>query len=86
MPILGWWQTGETEDGWKTLVALVAANSEQEAKETVNADWPEAYDWRFCDEVDLIFRPSNRFVRERWMLKRTGETEQDVASFGGMVR
>lgn len=72
-PILGWWRTGYDADDNFTLVALVAAESDGEAKSAVREDWPEAEHWRFCDEVPLDWRPSNRFILDDWMRDRIGQ-------------
>ena len=66
--ILGWWCSGRTETG-ATICAWVKANCEEKAKEAIRQDWPEAEDWRFCDEKE---KPTNssRFPVSDWMIER----------------
>jgi hypothetical protein len=47
--IAGWWCSGFASEG-HTICAAVVADSEEAAKAAVNADWPEAENWRFCEE------------------------------------
>ncbi len=49
--ILGWWCTGQTEEGSGTLCSYVVAPSEQEARDRVRIDWPGADEWRFCNGI-----------------------------------
>ena len=68
--IVCWWCTGtRVEDNASTLVAFVIGNSEEEAKAAILKDWPEAEEWRFCQEKenkDL----SDRFPLSDWMKER----------------
>jgi hypothetical protein len=66
--IIGWWCTGYTEVG-STLCAMVLADSEDNAREVVLIEWPEATAWRFCDERrDATF--SDRWRISDWMVQR----------------
>ena len=68
--ILGWWNTGyRCDDGAATIVSKVIADAESHAKEEVIKDWPEAQEWRFCDETDGS-RPGDRFPLSEWMEER----------------
>ena len=69
--VLGWWESG-IGDGHFTLCAVVEAKSEAEAKAAVRKDWPEAGDWRFCEERPASWRPSDRFPLSDWMVLRFG--------------
>jgi len=68
--ILGCWCTGVRADGASTLCAMVHANSQEQAEAIVQIDWPEAEEWRFCDETDLNL--GDRFPVEEgsWQDKR----------------
>lgn len=71
--VWGWWNTGERcEDGAKTLVAHVTADSTDAAKSAVLAEWPEATEWRFCNETDSA-PPCDRFPLSDWMCERFGQ-------------
>lgn len=68
--VLGWWKTGEVSDNSFTLVSLVKAKSEDDAKMSILIDWPEAKDnWRFCDEKENTSL-SDRFQLSDWMEER----------------
>ena len=76
--ILGWWCSGERSDGQSSLCALVNDYSEDEAKNSIHKDWPEADEWRFCKEKDST-KLSDRFPLNDWQEKRINkfnETEQ----------
>jgi hypothetical protein len=68
--ILGWWCSGQREDGAWTLCALVQARWELPAKIAVRKDWPEATEWRFVREVASDFSPGDRFPLSDWMKER----------------
>lgn len=77
--VLAWWCSGEDGAGrYSTLVALVEAPTEREAKEAILADWPRHLDmedqgreWRFCNEVGFDYRPGDRFkINKGWALER----------------
>ena len=68
--VVGWWCTGRTSYGVATLVAMVSADTEDEAKDVVKIDWPEAREWRFCDRMLKIGPPDGRFPLKTWMLDR----------------
>ena len=71
--ILGWWCTGQRcSDDSSTLCAMIVAEDEAYAKIAIRKDWPEAGDWRFCDEsknTDLC----DRFPTNDWMKIRIGQ-------------
>lgn len=71
--ICAWWCSGfrvEGENETPILVAVVKADTEQSAKDAVHTDWPEATDWRFCDEMKEL-RLSDRFpVQSAWAEQR----------------
>jgi hypothetical protein len=54
------------------LVALVQAESESDAEKVVKWEWPEFSAWRFINEVDAGFLPSDRFPLGDWMKQRLG--------------
>lgn len=66
--VLAWWKTGDSEKG-ATLVALVDAVTDEAAQEHVRRNWPEAGEWRFCEEkANKTF--SSRFPVQDWMIER----------------
>ena len=67
--ILGWWCSGERGDGCAIIIAMVKAGRESEAKGHIEKDWPEAEDYRFCDEKEDLF-VSSRFPLNDWMIER----------------
>lgn len=68
--VLGWWCTGRREeDGAATLVAWVRASNERMAKARVRVEWPEAKEWRFCEERERV-ELSSRFPLSDWMRSR----------------
>jgi hypothetical protein len=70
--VLGWWKSGECEEG-ANLCAVVEGESELDACESIKQEWPECEDggdWRFFQEVDNDFHPSDRFVLSDWMVPR----------------
>lgn len=71
--VLGWWSTGYTQGG-QTLCAMVRAAGEQEAKDAVTKDWPEADEWRFCDPRETP-EVTGRFQLKDWMVERVGSSE-----------
>lgn len=51
------------------LVALVEAETEEDAKKHIFLNWPEACNWRFCeDKDDKVF--SVRYPVQDWMVAR----------------
>jgi hypothetical protein len=68
--VLGWWCSGSDEKDRWTLCALVRAGTEADAQAAVLTDWPEAEDWRFCNEVGTNFQPGDRFPLSEWMKTR----------------
>lgn len=66
--VLGWWKTGEGDRG-ATLVAIVKAESEEEAQQVILKDWPEVVDWRFCGDQEHT-RVTSRYPLQDWMIER----------------
>lgn len=59
-----YWCTGERADGASTMCAVVDAKDESEAKLTIKKYWPEANEWRFCEERPYNWLPgSDRFPK-----------------------
>jgi hypothetical protein len=75
--ILGWWCSGYAEDG-ATLCAMVTAESEDGARAAVRKEWPEANDWRFCDEREDATL-SNRWQIADWMVPRLAAVSSNAA-------
>lgn len=73
--ILGWWCTGESANGDATLCALVRADSEEKAQDAVKHDWPEADEWRFCEERGNT-ELGSRFPPNDWMKERMSYNDQ----------
>ena len=60
--ILGWWCSGQRcSDEASTLIAWVVAPSDYAAEKLIKKYWPEAKEWRFCDEVEKDWKPNDRF-------------------------
>lgn len=68
--VLGWWCSGEDEHGNPTICVAVDAVTEIAAKRAVCIEWPEANDWRFCEEKPRGWAPSDRFPLTDWMKDR----------------
>lgn len=70
-PVLGWWKSGENEEA-ASIVAMVAAESEDAAWSAIDLDWPllECRDKRFCEQVEKGKLPSDRFPLSDWMKER----------------
>lgn len=69
--VLGWWCSGyRCSDGLASLCALVSATDEESAKACVRHSWPEAAEWRFCEERDSDWLPGDRFPLSTWMQLR----------------
>jgi len=73
-PILAWWCSGARCSDWASvMIAYVEAESEEEAKAAIIADWPlinEAdKEWNFCEQKD-VYIPSERFSEKDWMKPR----------------
>jgi hypothetical protein len=68
--ILGWWCSGSRDAGpdrqERSVCAVVKAASEYDARMAVLRDWPEATDWRFCNEEADDYRPGDRFPLSDW--------------------
>lgn len=69
--VLAWWCSGHSERG-DTLVSLVQAEDEEGIPEVLEPNWTkeERSDFRFVEEVDSDWRPSNRFPLSEWMKER----------------
>jgi hypothetical protein len=76
--ILGWWHTGDSVIG-STLVALVSAESEEEAWKSVAEDWPQEHGFkkRFGYEKDRSIKFSDRWEIKDWMRERLKAMEFD---------
>lgn len=68
--IIGWWCSGYTPEDHATICALVEAVDEEGAKLAVLKDWPEAGEWRFCEQFGLSWQPNDRFPLSDWMQER----------------
>lgn len=75
--ILGWWNSGQRADGAWSICAVVVADADEQGlgvpkavKDAVLVDWPEAIDWRFCEEMDDDYVPGDRFPLSPWMRAR----------------
>jgi|SRR5882757_6278637 len=68
--VLGWWCSGYDSEDHATLCAGVWAKSEPAAKKHIQEDWPEAKEWRFCEQQESNFIPSDRFPLEGWAKER----------------
>lgn len=58
-----YWCSGETcsEPTTWTMCAMVDASSEEDAMALVLSYWPEAEEWRFCEEKPTGWAPGDRF-------------------------
>lgn len=57
-----YWSSGERcSDGAASMCAVVDAKNEADAKRTIRRYWPEAKEWRFCEEKSNEWLPGNRF-------------------------
>ena len=68
--VLSWHCTGSnsSEDIY-TICSMVKAENEEEAKKTIQLDWPEAEEWRFC-KIKESTELNDRFPLDDWMKKR----------------
>lgn len=76
--ILGWWCSGSggtDEDSYHHICAYVAAENEDAVYDAVRIDWPEAGNWRFCEERDKLGE-SDRFPPSDWMKERMKAFEE----------
>lgn len=73
--VLGWWCSGFNSNEDATLCAVVEAADEDDAKLYVRVSWPEAVNWRFCEEKAADFVPGRRFPLSGWMCERFATTE-----------
>lgn len=72
--ILGWWCSGETmtEPPQFTIVAWVEAKNLGAVRAALAKEWPETKkaEFRFEDEVEATWRPTDRFPLSPWMKDR----------------
>ena len=74
--VLGWWATGKRcSDDATTICAWVRAETEDAARTAILRDWPEADEWRFCEQRDRI-EQSERFPPTDWMIDRILKGEE----------
>lgn len=69
--VVGWWNSGEDEQGNAILVALVESDSKENAKAIICSEknWPEAGEideWRFFEEKKSNWIPGERFPIPAW--------------------
>jgi len=57
-----YWCSGQrmSDDAW-TMCAIVEAGSVEKAEDVIRKYWPEAHEWRFCEEKPLDWTPGDRF-------------------------
>lgn len=70
--VLGFWESGYTADGsYSTVVALVSADSEADAKRVISRAWtPGVGEWRFCRKYSEGGQPGDRFPPCEWSIER----------------
>ena len=71
--VIAWWCSGYAgDDSYSTMVALVEAKNEREAKTVIQKDWPgRRREWRFIESVNFDFRPGDRFpISKKWEKER----------------
>lgn len=85
--VLGWWKSGEFDDGRFAIVvtkailcAVVEARTEVIAQKIILTNWEtatsEVESFRFCEEKPKDWKPGNRFpISEAWSKERFGETK-----------
>ncbi len=77
-PVLGWWCSGYDSEDVPILCAAVSGRNEQQAKRNVRKSWPEADQWRFCEEKAKDWRPGDRFPIEKgWEKDRFAKAEAE---------
>jgi len=61
--VVKYWCSGYRGDDNEesALCALVEAEGEGDAKRKIRAYWPEAKEWRFCEEKEPGWIPGDRF-------------------------
>lgn len=67
--ICGWWCSGSGERG-VSLCAVVDAVTQTEAENAILKDWPDLYEWRFCEPKKNGWIPGDRFPPSEWMKAR----------------
>lgn len=57
-----YWCSGQRcgDDAW-TVCAIVEASDAHTARCAVQKYWPEAFEWRFCEEKAMDWTPGDRF-------------------------
>jgi len=74
--ILGWWKSGESEDGRAILCAVVESKHEKAAWAAIRKDWPGKKESRFCENRGPFYSmKSDRFPLSDWMVERMEVTE-----------
>ena len=72
--ILGWWcsaEEGEYETTAFAICSVVMGTDEDDAKNAVLIDWPEADRWRFIEKMEKKDKLSDRFpITEDWIKER----------------
>ncbi|MBX3288349.1 MAG: hypothetical protein KF855_03295 [Acidobacteria bacterium] len=73
--VIGWWCSGHDAADRPILCAVIEAESEDKAKDAVEANWEEkpgeVGPFRFIEEVAPDFHPGNRFpIANGWMAER----------------
>lgn len=69
--VAGWWCSGYDSEDVPILCAAVLGRDADHAKQNVRKSWPEAAQWRFCDEVKRDWRPGDRFpIDKGWSKER----------------
>lgn len=70
--VLGWWCTGFDSEDSAILCAAVIGKNENDAKDKVIEDWPEAETstWRFCEPMEHPYKLSDRFPLDGWAKER----------------
>lgn len=61
-----YWCSGQrcSDDAW-TMCAMVDAEDESAAEEVIQKYWPEAKEWRFCEEKPASWTPGDRFPMKK---------------------
>jgi hypothetical protein len=80
--VLGWWCSGYNPGDQAVLCAVVAADSEEQARAALLADWPEVADvqFRFIHRSEPHYVPGDRFPLSAWMRLRFGVPDRHERS------
>lgn len=68
--VIGWWKTGDREDGAQSIVALVETTDQDTAVITIKHEWPNVVEWRFIKPVAMNWLPGDRFPLSELMRQR----------------